>query len=84
MTRTEREKPGRGDLRHGEKLKPAAEKTYTERRLDDATAKARRMVVLMWVLTKRRRMYADIDGGELAKKFRYYTLAGWESLLQVS
>jgi transposase len=49
-----------------------------------AVAIARRMVVLMWVLARRRQMYADIAGSELAKKFRYYQLAGWESLLQAS
>ena len=49
-----------------------------------AVAIARRMVVLMWVLAKRRQMYADIGRVELAKKFRYYKLAGWESLLEAS
>jgi transposase len=49
-----------------------------------AVAIARRMVVLMWVLAKRRQRYAGISGDELAKKFRYYKLAGWESWLQVS
>jgi hypothetical protein len=39
---------------------------------------------LMWVLTKRRELYADISPGELVRKFRYYKLTGWESLLQVS
>jgi hypothetical protein len=34
------------------------------------------MVVLIWTLAKRRQMYADISGDELAKKFRYYKLAG--------
>jgi hypothetical protein len=42
------------------------------------------MVVLMRVLVKHRRMYADAGCGEPEKKFRYYNLAGWESLLQVS
>jgi transposase len=49
-----------------------------------AVAIARRIVVLMWVLAKRRQVYADASRGELAKKFGYYQLAGWESLLQVS
>jgi transposase len=49
-----------------------------------AVAIVRRMVVLMWVLARRRQMYADIAGSELAKKFRYYQLAGWESLLRAS
>jgi hypothetical protein len=49
-----------------------------------AVAIARRMVALMWVLAKRRQRYAGISGDELVKKFRYYKLAGWESLLQVS
>jgi transposase len=49
-----------------------------------AVAIARRMVVLMWVLAKRRQTYAGISGNELAKKFCYYKLAGWESWLQAS
>jgi transposase len=49
-----------------------------------AVAIARRMVSLMWILTKRRQLYADVSAGELARKFRYYKLAGWESLLQAS
>ena len=49
-----------------------------------AVAIARRMVVLMWVLVKRRQVYADIPAEELAKKFHYYKLTGWESLLQAS
>jgi hypothetical protein len=32
----------------------------------------------MWVLAKRRQMYADAARGELAKKFYRYKLAGWE------
>jgi hypothetical protein len=42
------------------------------------------MVGLMWVLAKRRQLYADVLAGELARKFRYYKLAGWESWLQAS
>ncbi|MDR0599148.1 MAG: transposase [Treponema sp.] len=42
-------------------------------------ARARRMVGLMWILAKRRQLYADVSAGELARKFRYYKLAGWES-----
>ena len=49
-----------------------------------AVAIARRIVVLMWVLAKRRQMYADAGRPELVKKFRYYKLAGWESLLKAS
>jgi hypothetical protein len=49
-----------------------------------AVAIARRIVVLMWTLVKRRQMYADAALGELVKKFRYYKLSVWESLLQVS
>jgi hypothetical protein len=49
-----------------------------------AVAIARRMAALMWVLAKRRRMYADAARGELAKKFYRCKLAGWESLLQAS
>jgi transposase len=49
-----------------------------------ATAIARRIIVLMWTLAKRREMYADAPCGELVKKFRYYKLTGWESLLKVS
>jgi hypothetical protein len=30
------------------------------------------MVGLIWVLAKRRQMYADVLAGELARKFRYY------------
>jgi hypothetical protein len=33
---------------------------------------ARRMVGLMWVLAKRRQLYADVPAGELARKFRYH------------
>jgi transposase len=49
-----------------------------------AVAIGRRMVVLMWVLAKRRRMYADTASGEPAKKFHRYKLTGWESWLQAS
>jgi hypothetical protein len=49
-----------------------------------AVAIARRIVGLMWVLAKCRELYADVFAGELARKFRYYKLAGWESWLQVS
>jgi hypothetical protein len=49
-----------------------------------AVAITRRMVGLMWVLAKRRELYADVSAGELVRKFRYYKLAGWESWLQVS
>jgi hypothetical protein len=49
-----------------------------------AVAIARRIVVLMWTLAKRRQMYAGAAIDELAKKFRHYKLAGWEPLLQVS
>jgi hypothetical protein len=38
----------------------------------------------MWVLAKRRQMYADTAYGELVKKFYRYKLAGWDPLLQVS
>jgi hypothetical protein len=37
-----------------------------------AVAISRRMVRLMWVLAKRRQLYADVPAGELARKFRYY------------
>jgi hypothetical protein len=49
-----------------------------------AAAIARRIVVLLWTLAKRRQMYADAVTDELVKKFRHYKLSGWESLLQVS
>ena len=38
MARKEREHPGTERAGHGEKRKPAAEKTHTERRCDDVAA----------------------------------------------
>jgi transposase len=53
-------------------------------KVKSAVAIARRMVSLMWVLARRRELYADASAGELARKFRYYKLAGWESLVKAS
>jgi hypothetical protein len=49
-----------------------------------AVAIARQLVGLMWVLAKRRQLYANVSAGELTRKFWYYNWAGWESLLQAS
>ncbi|GMO49274.1 MAG: hypothetical protein Pg6C_11880 [Treponemataceae bacterium] len=47
-----------------------------------AAAIARRMIVLMRVLAKRRELYNGVSASGLERKFRCYKLAGWESLLK--